>query len=188
MSENLNRIRTLPGIPGYVAGTWRADPTTSEIAVSVRQLLVTTVRGRFTGYDVTIVTGDDPLRSSVVATLDPASLDTGNPKRDEHLASATFLEVAKYPTSTYRSTGLRRADEGWIVDGQLTMHGISRAVPVTVTGARFDPDAEGGPRAHFSASARLKRSDFNVDRWTGGGVVVGDTVAIALEIDAVPQT
>ena len=72
-------------IPGYLAGTWKADPANSQIAFSVRQLMVTKVRGRFTSYDVTIVTSEDPHGSSVVATIDLASIDTGNMKRDDHL-------------------------------------------------------------------------------------------------------
>lgn len=104
-------------IPGYLAGLWRADPAASTIAFAVRQLLMTTVRGRFTRYDVTIATGEDPLDSSVEAIIELASVDTGNARRDEHLRSATFFDVAEQPTARYRSTGIRRA--GFSATAQL---------------------------------------------------------------------
>jgi polyisoprenoid-binding protein YceI len=112
-------------IPGYRAGTWKADPARSEIAFSVRHLMVGKVRGRFTSYDVTIVTSEDPLGSSVAATIDLASIDTGHEQRDNHLRSADYLEVEKYPTMSYRSTGMHRTDDGWIIDGELTLHGVT---------------------------------------------------------------
>src|SRR5262249_37309884 len=105
-------------IPGYLAGTWKADPVHSQIAFSVRHLMVATVRGRFTGYDVTIVTGEDLLGSSVTATIDLASVDTGFQARDDNLRSADYFEVEKFPTMSYRSTGVRPAGDGWVVDGE----------------------------------------------------------------------
>jgi len=169
-------------IAGYLAGTWKADPTKSTIAFSVRQLLVTPVRGRFTRHDITIVTDDDPLRSSVAVTIDLASADTGNPKRDAHLSSPTFLDAANHPSASYRSTGIRPANDGWIVDGELTLHGITRAVPLAVTRTTFGPQ-----RVRFTATAQVKRGEFGIDRWTGGGAVVSDKVTVRLEIDAVRQ-
>jgi polyisoprenoid-binding protein YceI len=170
-------------IPGYLAGTWKADPAKSTIAFSVRQLLVTPVRGRFTRHDVTIVTDQDPLRSSVAVTIDLASADTGNTKRDEHLNSPTFLDAAKHPSASYRSTGIRPAQDAWVVDGELTLHGITRPVPLAITRTTFGPQ-----RVRFSATAQLKRGEFGIDRWSGGGAVVSDKVAVRLEIDAVRQT
>ncbi len=84
-------------IPGYRAGTWKADPVHCEIALSIRQVMVSTVRARFTSYDVTIVTSEDPLGSTVTASIDLASVDTGNQKRDNHLRSADILEVDEAP-------------------------------------------------------------------------------------------
>lgn len=183
----MNPTATTLGIPGYRAGTWKADPADSKIAFSVRQVLVTTVRGRFTDHDVTIVTGEDPLRSSVAVTIDLASVDTGNPKRDDHISSATFLDAAKHPTMSYRSTGIRHADDGWVVDGELTLHGITRPVPLVVARTRFGPGPNGEQRAGFSATARINRGDFGIDQWTGGGAVVSDKVSVSLEIEAVLQ-
>ncbi len=166
-------------IPGYRAGTWSVDSAESTIAFSVRQL-GSKVAGRFTGFDITIVTADDPLDSSVSARIDLASIDTGNPKRDTHVRSDTFLDVATHPTARYDSTGVRRGSDGWVIDGELTLHGVTRAVPLIVATVGFGP----GRRATFSARARISRGGFGIDRWTGGGLVVGDKVPISFEIHA----
>ncbi|MEW1690771.1 YceI family protein [Streptomyces sp. NPDC091265] len=175
-------------IPGYLAGTWKADPARCEITFSVRQVLVSKVRGRFTGHDVTIVTGEDPPGSSVAVTIDLATVDTGNERRDAHLRSAAYFEVEEYPTMSYRSTGIRRTGEGWFVDGELTFHGITRQVPLAVTVNGFGPDPSGGRRASFSATARINRRDFGIDiAMDGTGLVVGEKVSVGLEIEAVLQ-
>jgi polyisoprenoid-binding protein YceI len=176
-------------IPGHLAGTWKADPAHSEVAFSVRHLMVSNTRGRFTSYDVTIVATEDPLRSSVTATIDLASIDTGLEMRDEHLRSADYLDVEKYPAMSYRSTAARPTGDGWVIDGELTLHGVTRPVPLTEAhGVGVDP--WGNQRAGFSATAQISRRDFGIDISTpmdGGGVVVGDKVSISLEIEAVRQ-
>lgn len=177
-------------IPGYLIGTWKADPVHSEVAFSVRHLMVSKTRGRFTSYDVTLVTGEDPLDSTVTATIDLASIHTGFEMRDNHLRSADYFEIEKYPTMSYRSTGVRQSDDGWTVDGELTLHGITRQVPMALEVNGFGPDPFGGQRAGFSATAQINRRDFGIDLTTpldGGGVAVGDKVSISLEIEAVLQ-
>ncbi|MBP2324944.1 polyisoprenoid-binding protein YceI [Kibdelosporangium banguiense] len=175
-------------IPGYLTGTWTAELDNSEVAFTVRHLMISKVRGRFTKFDVTIVTGEDPLSSSVTASIDLASIETGNERRNAHLRSADYFEVEKYPTMTYRSTGVRQADEGWVVDGDLTLHGVTRYVPLAIELNGFGPDPFGGVRAGFSATAQVSRGDFGIDLATPmdtGGVAVGDRIAISLEIQAV---
>lgn len=177
-------------IPGYQVGTWKADPVHSEIAFSVRHLMVSNTRGRFTSYEVTIITSENPQASSVAATIDLASIDTGNEPRDNHLRSADYFEVEKYPTMSYRSTGIRQTDGGWVIDGELTLHGVTRQVPLAVEVNGFGPDQWGGQRAGFSAIAQISRRDFGIDLaipMDGGGVAVGDKVLIRLEIEAVLQ-
>jgi polyisoprenoid-binding protein YceI len=175
-------------IPDYLAGTWKADPVHSEIGFSVRHLMLSKTRGRFTSFDVTIVTGEDPLASTVTATIDLASIETGNEHRDNHLRSADYFDVEKHPTMSYQSTGVRQAGDGWLVDGELTLHGVTRQVPLAVEVNGFGPDPFGGQRAGFSATANINRSDFGIDLtipMDGGGIAVGDKVAISLEIEAV---
>jgi polyisoprenoid-binding protein YceI len=190
MSENLSSLpRATIAIPGYVAGTFTSDPLRSEIAFSVRQLGVSTVRGRFTGYAVTIVTGEDPVSSSVNATIDLASVDTGNKRRDNHLRSADYFEVEKYPAMTYCSTGIRPTESGWVIDGELTLHEVTRPVPLAVVVKGFGPDPQRGTRVGFAASAQINRRDFGIDiPMSGGEVVVGERVSISLDIEAVSQT
>jgi polyisoprenoid-binding protein YceI len=190
MEEAMNSVPATAEIPGYLVGTWKADPVHSEIAFSVRHLVISKTRGRFTSYDVTLVTGEDLLGSSVIATIDLASIDTGHEMRDNHLRSADYLEIDTYPTMSYRSTGIRPAGDGLTIDGELTLHGVTRQVPLAVEVSGFGPDPWGGQRAGFSATAEINRSDFGIDISTpmeAGGVVVGDKVSISLEIQAVLQ-
>ena len=175
-------------IPGYVAGTWTIDPVHSEVSFVVRHMMVSKVRGRFDKFEGTIVTGSDPLQSSVTATIDLSSIDTGNPDRDNHIRSADFFDVEAHPSMTYRSTGVRRHGDGFVVDGQLTLKGVTRDVPLALELNGFGPDAYGGTRAGFTATAEISRGDFGIN-WNaaieGGGVVVSDKVTIQLEIEAV---
>jgi polyisoprenoid-binding protein YceI len=190
MEEPMQSAPATIAIPGYLTGTWKADPVHSEVAFSVRHLMVSKTRGRFTSYDATLVTGESPLDSMVTATIDLASIDTGFEMRDNHLRSADYFDIEKYPTMTYRSTGIRQTVDGWAVDGELTLHGVTRQVPMSVEVNGFGPDPFGGERAGFSATAQINRRDFGIDLTTlldGGGVAVGDKVSISLEIEAVLQ-
>jgi polyisoprenoid-binding protein YceI len=190
MEEAMNSAPATVAIPGYLVGTWKADPAHSEIAFSVRHLMLAKVRGRFTSFDVTIVTSEDPLDSSVAATIDLASVDTGNQPRDDNLRSADYFDVEKYPTMSYRSTGVRRTDDGWVVDGELTVHDVTRQVPLAVEVNGFGPDPWGGQRAGFSATAQINRRDFGIGSvipLEGGGIAVGEKVSISLEVEAVRQ-
>jgi polyisoprenoid-binding protein YceI len=179
---------TATALPGYLTGTWKVDAAHSDVSFAVRHMMISKVRGQFTGFDATIVTAGDPAASSVEATIDLSSIDTGNAQRDEHIRSADFFEVEKYPTMTYRSTGLRADGENWIVEGDLSLHGVTRSVPLALEVNGFTADPYGGQRAGFSARAEINRRDFGVDismPMDGGGVVVGDKISISLEIEAV---
>jgi len=157
--------------PSYLAGIWKADRCTPRSAFSVRLLTVGKVRGQFTSHDVTIVTSEDPPGSSVAAKTDLASIDTGNERRDSHLRSADFLEVEKHRTMSYRSTGIRQTGDGWIIDGELTMHGVTR-VPLAVEVNGFGPDPERRPagrllRDRADQPRRLRHRPM--DRWRRRG-------------------
>jgi len=175
-------------VPGYLAGTWTIDPVHSEVGFSVRHMMVSKVRGKFAGFSGDLVTGQDPLDSSVTATIDLSSIDTGNPDRDNHLRSADFFEVEQHKTMTYRSTRVRADGDDYVLDGELTLKGVTRPVPLRLELGGFGPDAYGGTRAGFTATGEIKRSDFGVDFnavLETGGLVVSDKVAIHLEIEAV---
>ena len=175
-------------IPGYEAATWNIDAVHSEVGFSVRHMMVSKVRGRFTSFSGQVVTGDDPTASSVNAEIDLASINTGNEQRDEHIRSADFFEVETYPTMTYRSTGVRVEDGEYIVDGELTLKGVTKNVSLNLELNGFGPDPYGGTRAGFTATGDISRSEFNVSfnaPMANGGVVVSDKVTLHLEIEAV---
>jgi polyisoprenoid-binding protein YceI len=175
-------------IPGYRAGTWTIDPTHSEIGFTVRHMMVSKVRGKFATFSGEIVTGENPYESSVTAEIALDSIDTGNADRDNHLRSADFFEVEQHKTMTYRSTGLRAAGDGYVLDGELTLKGVTKPVSLELELGGFGPDAFGGTRAGFTATGEIKRSDFGVDFnavLETGGVVVSDKVTLLLEIEAV---
>jgi polyisoprenoid-binding protein YceI len=179
---------TETGIPGYEAATWNIDAVHSEVGFSVRHMMVSKVRGRFTAFSGQIVTGTDPTASSVTAEIELASINTGNEQRDEHIRSADFFEVETYPTMTYRSTGVRAEDGEYIVDGELTLKGVTKNVSLNLELNGFGPDPYGGTRAGFTATGDISRSEFNVSfnaPMANGGVVVSDKVTLHLEIEAV---
>ena len=181
---------TLTSIPGYVAGTWTIDPVHSEVGFTARHMMVSKVRGRFRAFSGQVVTGASALDSSVTAEIDLSSIDTGNDQRDAHIRSADFFEVETYPTMTYRSTGARRDGDVYILDGKLTLKGVTKQVELALELNGFGPDAYGGTRAGFTAIAEINRRDFGVN-FTAvmetGGAVVSDRVTIQLEIEAVLQ-
>jgi polyisoprenoid-binding protein YceI len=174
--------------PGYEAATWTIDPIHSEVGFSVRHMMVSKVRGRFTTFSGEIVTADDPTESSVTAEIDLSSINTGQEQRDEHIKSADFFEVETYPTMTYKSTGVRVADGEYILDGDLTLKGVTKSVPLRLELNGFGPDPYGGTRAGFTATGEINRRDFNVNfsaPMQNGGVVVADKITLHLEIEAV---
>jgi polyisoprenoid-binding protein YceI len=175
-------------IPGYITGTWTIDPVHSDVAFTVRHLMVSKVRGHFTRFEGELVLAPDPLDSTVTATIDLSSIETNNPTRDDDLRSANYLEIETHPTMTYRSTGIRHSEDGFDVDGELTLHGVTRQVPLALDVNGFTRDPYGGTRAGFSATAEINRQDFGVITtipMNGGGVVVGDKIQIFIEIEAV---
>jgi len=128
------------------------------------------------------------LASSVTAEIDLNSIDTNNEQRDNHIRSADFFDVEQFPSMTYRSTSIAIDKDGFLVQGDLTLKGVTKNVPLTLELNGFTPDPYGGQRAGFSATAEINRSEFGVDiqlPMDGGGVVVGDKIQISLEIEAV---
>ena len=181
---------TATEIPGYVPGTYKLDPGHSDVAFTVRHMMVSKVRGHFTKVEAEIVLAPNPLDSSATATIDPNSIDTNNPTRDDDLRSANYFEVDKYPTIDYRSTGLRHTEDGFDLDGELTIHGVTRPVTLALDVHGFTKDPYGGYRAGFSATGEIDRKDFNITTnipMDGGGVVVGDTIQLFIEVEAVLQ-
>jgi polyisoprenoid-binding protein YceI len=182
-------------IPGYVTGTWTIDPAHSDVGFVIRHLMISNVRGHFTRFEGQIVTAEDPLKSEVTVTVDMTSIDTANATRDAHLRTADFFEVERYPTMSYRSTGIGPDGDGFVMEGELTLKGITLPVPLKpeINGFGVDPfapDPAAGARAGFTATGEINRMDFGVSYnapLPGGGVLIGEKVQIVLEIEAVLQ-
>ena len=184
----MTATNTETAIPGYEAATWTIDPVHSEIGFSVRHMMVSKVRGRFNTFSGEIVTAEDPRASTVTAEIDLKSINTGNEQRDGHIQSADFFEVETYPTMTYKSTGVRVEDGEYVLDGDLTLKGVTKNVPLHLELNGFGPDPYGGTRAGFTATGEINRRDFNVNfsaPMANGGAVLSDKISLHLEIEAV---
>ncbi len=172
------------------AGTWAIDPSHSDISFTVRHVMVSKVRGSFTSFEGNVTIGENPLESSVEVTIDLASIDTRDAGRDAHLRSADFFGVDSHPTATFRSTAVYAREDGYALDGELSIHGVTRPVSLELEFNGTSTDPWGGSRAGFSATTELSRKDFGMDfniPLDGGGVVVGDKVKLQVEVEAVLQ-
>jgi len=190
MSSSDNATKQLPG---FIAGTWEIDPVHSEVSFVVRHMVVSKVRGRFDRFSGTIVTDEDLGRSSVNVTIDASSIGTNEPNRDNHVRSADFLDVEKFPNITFRSTAVRSEHGAYFVDGELTIRGTTRPVTLNVEVNGFTPDPYGGTRAGFSATTEINRHDFRVSfngpiPGTDNAMVLSDKVDLTLEVEAVLQS
>jgi polyisoprenoid-binding protein YceI len=172
------------------AVTWTLDPNHTSVQFAVRHMMVSTVRGTFD--KVTGTVEEDPAdlgKSKVEATIDAASVDTRVAKRDEHLRSTDFLDVARYPTITFRSTRAEKLGDGhWKLFGDLTLHGVTKEVVLDVEGPTPPvKDPMGNLRAGVHATTTIDRKAFGLV-WNrvleGGGAVVGDDVAVVIDAEA----
>ncbi|MEU0934614.1 YceI family protein [Embleya sp. NPDC005971] len=171
-------------IPGYVAGAWTIDQVHSDVSFSVRHLGVAKVRGRFDDFAGSIVTAENPLESSVTATIETASVNSNNKMRDDHIRNEDFLDTDTFPQLTFVSTGIRaESSVVYLVDGDLTLRGVTKQVTLELELNGFGTGFDGSPVAGFTATTEISRGDFGV---TGGpaGAAVGDKITIVLEIEA----
>jgi polyisoprenoid-binding protein YceI len=150
--------------------------------------MVTKVRGRFGKVEGTIAIAEDRLRSSVQATIDMASVDTGDDSRDGHLRSGDFFDVENHPTMTFTSTGVRQEGGDLVLTGDLTIKGVTRQVELDLEFDGVSGDPWGGTRAGFTATTEVNRRDWGLE-WNvaldSGGVLVGEKVKIELDVQAV---
>ena len=185
------QTRSFEGVDIPAAATFAIDTSHSAAAFAVRHLMVSKTKGRFTDFAGTITIADEPLDSSVDVTIQTASINTGDDTRDNHLRSADFLDVENHPTLSFKSTSVRHANrENFVVDGDLTVAGVTRPVSLNLEYLGSAVDPWGGVRVAFSASTKINREEFGLT-WNQaletGGVLVGKEVNIDLEIEAVRQ-
>jgi hypothetical protein len=152
---------TAAAIPGYVAGTWTIDPAHSEISFSVRHLAISKVKGTFENFDVTLVTADEIENSTVEASIEIASVNTGQEPRDQHLRTSDFFAADEFPQMTFRSTGIRTKGDDLLVDGDLTLRRNRNRWLRPDQGGRLgdDEDQSYGLRRQLERCARGRRPD-----------------------------
>ncbi len=169
---------------------WDIDTSHSGVHFSVRHMVIAKVRGAFERWQGAIdFDAADPTQSKVEVSIDTASIDTREPKRDEHLRSPDFLDVEKFPKMTFVSTKVEKVEDGVLrVHGDLTLHGVTQPVVLETELLGIGKDPWGNERIGFQARASLIRKDFGLG-WNAmletGGVLVGEKVDITLDIEAV---
>ena len=183
--------REYQGVQIPEAGTYALDKSHTTVEFVGRHLMITKVRGRFTEFDGTIVIGDNPEDSTAEVTIDAASVNSGDDKRDGHLRSPDFLDVERYPAMTFRSTGLHVGSDGRAkLTGDLTIKDVTRPVTLDVEFDGASPDPWGGQRLGFTAGAEIDREDWGLT-WNvaleTGGVLVGRKIRLDFNVQAVKQ-
>ncbi|MFN3653472.1 MAG: YceI family protein [Armatimonadota bacterium] len=175
---------------GPLRGTWTLDPLHSNVSFAIKHLGLAMIRGRFDEFAGTIVAeGDSPEKASVQVTIKTASIDTDIAARDEHLRSADFFDVEKFPEITFRSTRVEKARDGFVAHGPLTIKGISRevALPFRVAGPITVPQA--GTRIGVETRTRLNRQEFGLTyhQVFDGVLALANDVDVAISLEAVPE-
>src|SRR5579872_1289847 len=171
------------------AETWSVDPVHSNIGFSVQHMMLSNVTGEFDKFSATITANDDDPKSvEIEATIDASSINTHTEKRDADLKSPNFLDVAKYPTITFKSVKIEpEADNKWKVTGNLTLHGVTKMVVLEVTGPTPEVKVMGATHRAATATTTINRQDFGVSfnkTLDNGGMVVGNEVTVTINVDA----
>ncbi|RFA08885.1 polyisoprenoid-binding protein [Subtercola boreus] len=174
-------------IPGHKAGTWTIDPSHSEVAFSVRHLLISKVKGKFEKFDATFVTGESPLDTKLTASAEVESINTGDANRDGHLRTNDFFNAPEFPTITFVSNSVVAEKDDLKVTGDLTIKGVTKPVTFDVEFGGFGNDLYGNYKLGLTAKTVINRNDFGVN-WNApleaGGVLVGDDVTITIDLQA----
>ena len=171
--------------------TWHIDPVHSVAEFKVKHMMISNVKGQFPKVTGALTLDEsDVTKSQVKSSIEAASIETRDPQRDAHLKSADFFDVEKFPTLSFKSTGIRRVRDGELaVEGNLTIHGITRNVVFSVEGPTPSAkDPWGNTRVAVSATTKINRKDFGLT-WNAaletGGILVGDEVTITLDVQFV---
>jgi polyisoprenoid-binding protein YceI len=172
------------------AGTWTLDPSHTEIGFTVRHLM-SKVRGKFETFEGTVTTGDDISAARVEASVDLSSINTGTAARDDDLRSANFFEVDQYPTMSFASRNVvEKAPGELVVNGDLTIKGVTKPLELNVELLGEGPDPWGGTRMGIEATGLISRGEFGIDfniPLEGDKVMIGDKISIVINAEAVLQ-
>jgi polyisoprenoid-binding protein YceI len=191
MTDAITSTREYRGLQIPVAGTYTLDAAHKRVGFVARHLMVSKVRGNFGEATATITVGEDPLQSSVTATIQTGSVFTGQPDRDNHLRTGDFFEAEKYPTIEYRSTGIKSFEGNeFVLEGELTIKGITKSVDLVVEFEGAGRSPYGKDVFGFSATTEIDREDWGLT-WNvaleSGGVMIGKKVKIEIEGEAIRQ-
>ena len=172
-------------------GRWVVDAGHSSVQFAVKHMGIATVRGQFTGFEGTIEVGEDLASSTARGSVNVASISTGDATRDAHLRSPDFFDAEAYPLITFESTRIEAIDEeATMITGNLTMHGVTREIRLQSVVQGVDIDPWGNERVGLEAVGTIMRSDFDMkfnQALGSGNMLVGDRVAMSLDISAVKQ-
>jgi len=175
------------------AGTWQIDSAHTSAQFAVKHMMVSTVRGQFNKTSGTVAwDGKDFTTAAVDVVIDAASINTRESRRDDHLRSADFFDVARHPTLTFASKKVEKVGDGqYKVTGDLTLRGVTKEVVLAVEGSPTPmQDPFGNTKLGGSATTRLNRKDFGLN-WSksldGGGVVLGDEVEVTIDIELIKK-
>jgi len=185
----LAALATLPALAAAEKATFKIDAVHSEVSFSIRHL-VSKTSGKFDQFGGQITMDpDDPSTIKIDGTIQTASIDTNNDKRDGHLKSPDFFDAAKYPEITFKSTKVTKAGDKWTLTGDLTMKGVTKPVTLDLAILGVSPTPVfGGVRVGLEATGKINRKDWGVN-WNnaveGGGTLLGDDVDLTLRAEAV---
>ena len=191
MSSTQESVRTVDGLELPAPGTWEIDPVHSQVSFVVRHMMVSKVRGRFTKFSSTIEVAENHQDSKVEATIDAASIDTSEPNRDAHIRSADFLDVANYPVITFSALGpIHKSGTKFTLSGDLTIRGVTKPVTLEAEYLGVVTHPQMGTRMGLSATGEINKDDFGVvynAALETGGFVLGKTIRLELEVEAVKK-
>jgi polyisoprenoid-binding protein YceI len=191
MTDSIATTREFQGLQIPAAGTYVLDAAHKRVGFVVRHLMVSKVRGDFAQAEATVTIGEDPLQSSVTATIHTASVTTGQADRDNHLRTGDFFEAEKYPTMEYRSTGIKSFEGNeFVLEGELTIKDVTRPVELVVEFEGATTSPYGQSVFGFSAHTEIDREQWGLT-WNmaleSGGVMVSKKIKIEIEGEAIRQ-
>jgi polyisoprenoid-binding protein YceI len=178
----------MTAISDLTPGTWTADVAHSHVGFTVRHMVVSKVRGSFDKFDAKVTIAEDPLQSTVEATIELASINTGDEGRDGHVKGGDFFDIEQYPTMVFKSTGIRPNGSDYLLDGELTIKGVTKPITLDLEFNGVSKDPWGGTRAGFSATGEVNRGDYGISYnavLETGGVLIGEKLKVEIEVEAV---
>jgi polyisoprenoid-binding protein YceI len=172
-------------------GTWAVDPAHSRVEFQVKHLGISTVRGNFSDFEGTLELGEDLASAKASGTVNVVSVNTDEPKRDDHLRSPDFFHVDEHPHIEFQSTAIEPLDEDrFRITGDLTLHGVTREITLTAELLGTEEDPYGNERVALEVRGALNRGEYGMtfnQALGSGNVLVSDKVKLALDISAIKQ-